>query len=620
MVRHPIAVFRRGVVIKGILLAVFVLGVQWMLIHRYSGESPFGDQWNAEAEQIYIPILRGEWHWTDLFLPANEHRIVPTRFLDVLLFRATGYQWDPKVQIVASGVLHAMWLGVLGAWLMRRLSPAVHSWITLGIAIVGSVPLAYENFLWGFQSQFYFLFLFSTLAGWGLLGYRPNRIGWWVGLAAGFLATVSMGSGAVSGVAVLAVIGLRVIKARHLSGGGGMTAVAALALISLGMMLRVEVAGHTNLGTHSWGDFSLAFWRLLAWPFSSMLFAGVIIWLPIFTIALRWLRSERRTSVVEERILYIAVFVIGQLAALAWMRGAPLTFTAPSSRYLDVLLLGLLVNIAACVIWVGSANRTVMTRYLAAGWGAVALSGVCGLSLETASDSLRGWRDGCRLETARLALFFRTGAAAPLQANDTWDHAASVLTKIGETLHASLPPALQSRPLNGFGFDSATGIVEGDLPAELNAPGGYAMWSNHAASKKSSANVIATSTPFEARGAAVTLLYALSLDWGPCSLQLIAADGEIAAEIFPGQIPRGAPNWEERIVTVPLGQYRLRIRDERGKGWVAVSSPRIMSRLGAWVRVLLAQGGRIAVVAAVGLAISALANFPKNRWREKRPI
>src|SRR5688572_22013384 len=140
--RNRWLLFRRGVLLKTTLLAMFILGAKWIWIDDFAGEIPHADQWAAEGAAVYARMLRGEWSWTEIFKASNEHRIVTTRLLSAGLFALTGYQWDPTLQLVASSFIHAFWLGLVGAWLMRRARPRLHGWICALLATVGALPFA----------------------------------------------------------------------------------------------------------------------------------------------------------------------------------------------------------------------------------------------------------------------------------------------------------------------------------------------------------------------------------------------------------------------------------------------------------------------------------------------
>ena len=100
-----------------------------------------------------------------LFQPYNVHRIVPTCLIELALVRLN-HQWDGLLEMSANAVIHCASVAAFGwvtaSLLGKRSWPLV--WLLLALEL--AVPFAWENAIWGFQSQFYFLLLFSWLAVW----------------------------------------------------------------------------------------------------------------------------------------------------------------------------------------------------------------------------------------------------------------------------------------------------------------------------------------------------------------------------------------------------------------------------------------------------------------------
>jgi hypothetical protein len=155
---------RAGIVPRLLLaLAVFVVivGAKLVVIERSGTDLPFWDQWAKEGELTHAPWLeRGEL-WKNLFTPHNEHRIAPTLATNLALVASSG-QWDARVQCVVSGALHALLLAALFLWAAGQVRPNHLLPLFLLATVTGAAPISWENLLSGFQSQFYFLALFSS--------------------------------------------------------------------------------------------------------------------------------------------------------------------------------------------------------------------------------------------------------------------------------------------------------------------------------------------------------------------------------------------------------------------------------------------------------------------------
>jgi len=86
-------------------LFLVIVGAKLWLIHAWATPIPYWDQWD-EARLWLKPWLDGNWTWSDLFAPHNEHRIFFTRVLDTLVIQLNG-QWDPLLQMTINAFIHA---------------------------------------------------------------------------------------------------------------------------------------------------------------------------------------------------------------------------------------------------------------------------------------------------------------------------------------------------------------------------------------------------------------------------------------------------------------------------------------------------------------------------------
>ncbi|MBI3706007.1 MAG: hypothetical protein HY244_19620 [Rhizobiales bacterium] len=143
--------------------ALAVVGAKCWAISVYASPTPFWDQWDGEAASVYQPYFAGTLRLSDLIVPHNEHRILITRLWSLLLLELNGY-WDPILQMVANTLLAGLTVALLIAAFRPMLDTV--SWIVLALfsMIIFALPLAWENILSGFHSQWYFLNLVS-LAG-----------------------------------------------------------------------------------------------------------------------------------------------------------------------------------------------------------------------------------------------------------------------------------------------------------------------------------------------------------------------------------------------------------------------------------------------------------------------
>ncbi|MEO5961160.1 MAG: hypothetical protein ABIZ49_08830, partial [Opitutaceae bacterium] len=329
-------------------LFLAVWGTKLAVVDRFATDLPFWDQWAKEGEFALIPWLEHGELREYLFLPHNEHRIAPTLALNLGLVLLGG-QWDARVQCVASAAIHGSIAALLFLWALRRLS---RSWALACGALVMAVmapPIAWENVVSGFQSQFYFLILFSGLALHGLLNARAFSVGWLIGLAAGAVALVSMGSGLLCAVSIAAIAFARLLRAGPAWRDPLATLLAAVALGVSGVWLRTPTPWHEPLHAHTVHDFLLYLVRCLAWPCPRFPVFAALVWAPWLVLLAIRLREFRRVDAKRaDFILAVGGWVLLQIAAVAYSRGAGRGM--PSSRYGDVSALGSVLSFCALAL------------------------------------------------------------------------------------------------------------------------------------------------------------------------------------------------------------------------------------------------------------------------------
>jgi hypothetical protein len=376
-------------------LAFVVVAAKLLLVRSYPVPVPFWDQWDGEALTLYIPWSEHGLSWRQMFTFHNEHRIFFTRLLALSLLVVNG-QWDPHLQIVVNALVDAL-VGTLLAtmlWLAadRRFLPG----IVFIVALAFAPPFAIENSLAGFQSAFYFLLLFSTLAIWLMGMNRAGSAAWWLGAFCAACTPFTVAGGILVVAPLACLVVLRAIALR--SGWRQLLAnVAALTVIAViaYKALPPPIPSHEALRAASVFYFAVALARSLAFPFINYPRAAVLMWLPVAGLAgvvlWRWLK----TTAIERLSLALAVWVLVQSLAVAYSRGA--TGAAPASRYMDMLAFGVIANAMALLslfqLHVASAFRRTGTVALALWIGVVGI-GVARVSnemLETSGRERRQW-------------------------------------------------------------------------------------------------------------------------------------------------------------------------------------------------------------------------------------
>jgi hypothetical protein len=222
------------------------VGAKLGLIHFYGTDQPFADQWAAEGAYFLQAPFHGGLNWASFFWPHGEHRPAITRLITRGLIVANEGQWDCYVEIVFNVSIYAAFLMV--AW--RIACQMMRGWwlvvAAVFMAILFSAPCAYENILWGFQSQFVFLLLCGSLHIYGTA--RSMRIDglWWAAQLAGFCGLFSIAAGLMSAALMMAFAISEIARGRR-DVGAWCTVGVNLALCGYGWWLlpmQVASSGH----------------------------------------------------------------------------------------------------------------------------------------------------------------------------------------------------------------------------------------------------------------------------------------------------------------------------------------------------------------------------------------
>lgn len=303
-------------------LACFVLGAKLIVISSLGSPVPIVDQWDGEAAIIYAPYLRGTLSFADLIAPHNEHRIFLTRLLVLAHLELAG-EWNPRLEMILDAVLHTAAITLLAALLIPLVAVRRRILFVGFVAVVFASMGGYENVLWGFQSQIYFVVLFGILALWAFASARAFSLRWYCGLAAALLGFLSFAASVSGIVAAGAVVGVQLSVGARKRGGREYAGLAAILLVCAAMALSTATYSHA-LSTPK--TFFLGLLLLVA-----ELIMGLIpaVWFCRYVAARRLAMTDRAWLV-----LGITVWVTVQAVLLAYGRGINI---AP--RYMDILLL-----------------------------------------------------------------------------------------------------------------------------------------------------------------------------------------------------------------------------------------------------------------------------------------
>ena len=577
--------FPRGFFLWALSLFLLGMGMKLAMMHRCINALPYFDQWEAEGMALYVPYFENALHISDFFRAQNEHRIVLTHIYDFVLL-LLNKQWDSQLQMVLNAVIHCATVAGF-AWLMAGLMGRrywIFIWPAAALAVMS--PFGWENALWGFQSQFYFLLLFSLLTIW-LLGNEPFSPRWRWGIAAGIGALLSMASGLLAAVAVGAVLMLEILKNPGRWRRCLPTLIACAVLIVAGLLFENRDFRELNMA-HSASDFFSCLGRNLSWP------TGLYPWLaplnlfPLLLLAWVYFRSPEKGQPAERMILGIGIWTILQSLATAVMRGAG--GLPPAFRYMDTLCFLFIANILSIALLMLKYRSQL--RFAPVWYVAFVLWLVpCAVSLWTLNQ--RAWenvipfwadyqRNRVELTRAFLATNDENVFTTAREIDRPWNFVPGLVFLLRTKDIPPILPACARVPLKVTPKDAtASAFVPGGAKLDQPDPkfefclGSYST---------SGASVTGTfeSAPMTSSLPYLEIPVAGNLGTPGLSLQLVELDSGKTHDIKPAHEPGGT--WMNVDVKAPSGKFKLVARDESSTGWFAFRPPGEMGRLSFWAQ------------------------------------
>lgn len=337
------------ILLLGLGVVLFAVGAKLALIQRYGTDQPYADQWSAEG----MYFLRGPMYYhidfTQLTAQHGDHRPGLTRLWVRGLILANAGQWDCFLELVANLLIYGAFLAVAWRWLAGIFEGAWVGLVALLLIAMFSLPAAYENFLWGFQSCFLFMLLMGLLHLAGTLGSGGPGLRWGLAQLAGLLGLFSIASGAMSAAALIGLAALELVAGRR-KVWAWWTLGANVIIFGLGLWLLPTAL---PAGGHPLASVGAALIRtgyLLSWPLVGLGWCALLPFPWVMLLVLWWRDSDRARAARDGRVVAIGLWVFCMAFAIAY--GREITPETIGARYYDVLLPGLLANGLAVVLLV----------------------------------------------------------------------------------------------------------------------------------------------------------------------------------------------------------------------------------------------------------------------------
>jgi hypothetical protein len=320
-----------------------------MIAHR--GVSvPYADQWDL------VPKIEkynaGTLAFSDLFAQHNEHRILVPLTIDLLLAVKTG--WDIRAELFVNFAVSCV--GAIFLVLLIRNARFGRSW-TFGLTLLALIlyfsPSQSENWLWGWQLEWFLTVTCVLFSAWALSSTRFNRTARFSAAAvATTIATYSLGSGALFWAAGLMMLVALRFSRRQI---GIWVAAAVLALV-------FYYAGYQNppeqpsksLFLHQPLDFARYVLQYLASPLgargASAIAVGAVLIVAFVTSAVYLARRGERALLAPWAAL--GLFAVASAVITGISRLGDGIDQAQSPRYITIstlLVVATCVMVASCV-------------------------------------------------------------------------------------------------------------------------------------------------------------------------------------------------------------------------------------------------------------------------------
>jgi hypothetical protein len=572
------------------------------VIATYGNATPYWDQWDGEAHVVYALWREGALAWEHLVMPHNEHRVLFSKLLALLLLEANG-QWNPLLQMLVNALLHVAAIAAT-AWLAcRALGRECFAAAIVAALPLFAVPYAWENILGGFQSQFYLLLLASSASLWlgaGVPAFAPR---WWSAVAMAVVSYFCMASGAITFLALCAMALLAFFRGAPRGQARELAAAAILVAAFLACHHAIPlVEHHLALRASEALAFHDAVQSVLAWPLKGSWIRALVRNLPALLLLAVVVRAPQATR-LQLFLLGLFAWCVGQSLAIAYGRvGEPF-----NSRYLDLYAWTIWCNVLCALALFATASRRRLAAIACVAWMALVVGAVV-MQARPAAGEMALKREQGRRQEASVAAYVQSGDLAHLQSGEIPYPQAGKLAAfldrpatralLPSNIAPPLVPLFTSEPEDAFrpgGWWSGV--------AAPNAPG----WGSFTEAGNSSMGVarIAFDAP---RTRHVELLVAGYPRREGMKIEV--EQGGKRRELRLPRDPREA--WETLRLRVRPGRFDLVLTDATPVKWMAIAAVRPAGRLDGATRWLLDHPEAPALLAAFLVLANLLARAARR--------
>jgi hypothetical protein len=599
-------------------LFAIVLAAKLALIGHFGSPVPFWDQWDGEARALFIPVQEGRLHTASLFDAHCEHRIVCTRVLVLGLLKLNTL-WDPKLEMVAQAFLHSGCIVLLLGLCGRQLSGTRARLLFTGFAmLVFLIPFGWENTLWGFQSQFYFVMLWGLLGLFGCWRHATLSAGWWLGILFFGLGLLSMAGGLLAPAVACGLMVLRCLQDRH-DWRRQLAGILVLTLVvGAGFLLVKHIPAHDVLKAKSLHHFTKTLFLISSWPVKIATLAP-LFQAPLLLLIAWALLTRRPATGAAWFLISLGLWGFAQSMAIAYGRAEGHN----ASRYSDNFTVTLVVGFACLLHLHGSLTGRLRRYLLLFGgiWLIVVMGGFIAAVPKHVAARIQSRYAESLVQEDHVRAFLASGDIADLPEQPVmqipYPQANTLATALNnpalrDILPTGIRPEFQPDQITsapgGGGFH-----LNGVSPA-TPAPGHATAWGSFDP-HGSPAPVGAIELHFTADSKTSWLTFDVTGAPPSSGLSITLIDQKGIAH--PVALPaHSGTSWNTLIVRRPPGPFILRMADESQTASLAFTLPHEIGFASIVSDFLQA---RAAAIALFGLALLGLGSWLQYNYGRLRP-
>ena len=384
-------------------------------------------------------------------------------------------------------------------------------------------------------------------------------------------------------------------------------------------------------------DFLYSMVHNLQWPVprGEAWLAAAVLWLPWGIVAWRALRERGPVARVAQAIAALGGWVVLQVLAPAYARGAGGDF--PASRYMDTLAFGMVAN-ALALGWLlsGAVSRlaSVARAVLGLAWVGVLVAGLWQVTPLATVDGLPDNKRYFLKAESNVKAYLVTNDRADLLHDDIpYPGPDSLIERITRPSLRVLMPVSIRPPLPLVGSATAPTFLENRVAlrsldehsprhglSPATAPlASHPTWGSFGATGAAGTGEWRSGPLTTLLGGWLKFETAGNLGEPDVALELHdATTGALLAEVRPTKVPGNG--WRAAYVRAPRVPFVVVARDGSPTRWLAFSAPVEMSNLSHAAWVLVKNGQLIAVCAAVACALLGLAALVVGRGLPTPPV